>query len=148
MGLKGRFMHTLESGINVGQGINVRPGKFVKNKKRGTLNKQKVQSYIKKPPIKLENTRRPWKKITIMLDWCKNELKICCPKFIQGPTFIFVAKFSRPYVYSLPYVYSGILQYFKKDLTPLYSSKIAALAGFNMQWYVQCSFPNMGNIRK
>ena len=31
-----------------------------------------------------------------------------CPTFIQGPTFIFFAKFSRPYVYSLPYVYSGL----------------------------------------
>ena len=35
-------VHTLESGIDVGQGINVGPGKFVKKNKRRALNKQNV----------------------------------------------------------------------------------------------------------
>ena len=34
---------TLESGIDVGQGINVGPEKFDKNNKHGALNKRKVQ---------------------------------------------------------------------------------------------------------
>ena len=34
--------HTLESGIDVGQGINVGPGKFVKKYKRRALNKRRA----------------------------------------------------------------------------------------------------------
>jgi hypothetical protein len=34
------YVHTLKSGIDVGQGINVGDGKFVKNKKRRALNKR------------------------------------------------------------------------------------------------------------
>ena len=32
-------VHTLESGIDIGQGIRVGPGKFVKKNKRRALNK-------------------------------------------------------------------------------------------------------------
>ena len=35
-------IHTLESGIDVGQGITVGPGKFVKNDKRRALNKRRA----------------------------------------------------------------------------------------------------------
>ena len=35
-------MHTLESGIDVGQGINIGPGKFVKKNKRRALNKRRA----------------------------------------------------------------------------------------------------------
>ena len=35
-------VHTLESGIDVGQGITVGPGKFVKNNKRRALNKRRA----------------------------------------------------------------------------------------------------------
>ena len=35
----GLFLRTLESGINVGQGIIVGPGKFVKKNKHRSLNK-------------------------------------------------------------------------------------------------------------
>ena len=35
-------MHTLESEIDVGQGINVGPGKFVKKNKRRALNKRRA----------------------------------------------------------------------------------------------------------
>ena len=34
--------HTLEYGINVGQGINIGPGKFVKKNKRRALNKSRA----------------------------------------------------------------------------------------------------------
>ena len=34
--------HTLESGIDVWQGINVGPGKFVKKNKRRALNKRRA----------------------------------------------------------------------------------------------------------
>ena len=36
------FLSTLESGIDVGQGITVRPGKFVKKNKRRALNKRRA----------------------------------------------------------------------------------------------------------
>ena len=41
---------TLASGIDVGQGINVEPGKLDKNNKHRALNKreQNVQSYVEK----------------------------------------------------------------------------------------------------
>ena len=45
---------TLESGIDVGQGINVGPGKFVKKNKLRALNKQNVQSYVLKNPSNLK----------------------------------------------------------------------------------------------
>ena len=38
---------TLESGIEVGQGINVRPGKFGKNNKRRALNKRRSTTIYK-----------------------------------------------------------------------------------------------------
>ena len=37
-----RLQFTLESGIDVGQGINIGPGKFVKNNKRRALNKRRA----------------------------------------------------------------------------------------------------------
>ena len=37
-----RLQYTLESGIDVGQGINIGPGKFVKNNKRRVLNKHRA----------------------------------------------------------------------------------------------------------
>ena len=36
------FLNTLESGIDVGQGINVEPGKFVKKNNRRALNKRRA----------------------------------------------------------------------------------------------------------
>ena len=40
----------------------------------------------------LLNLRKLWRKKIIKqeqcIDWCKNELKFWCPRFIQGPTFI------------------------------------------------------------
>ena len=36
------WQHTLESGIDVGQGITVGPGKFVKKNKRRALNKRRA----------------------------------------------------------------------------------------------------------
>ena len=39
-------LHTLESGINVGQGINVGPGKFAKkNKQHRALNKRRASEF-------------------------------------------------------------------------------------------------------
>ena len=35
------------------------------------------------------------------------------PMFIQGPTFILFARFSRPYVYSLFYIYSDVRNHVK-----------------------------------
>ena len=35
-------LHSLESGIDVGQGINVGPGKLVKKNKRRTLHKRRA----------------------------------------------------------------------------------------------------------
>ena len=70
--------------------------------------------------------------------------------FIQGPTFILflLPNFPGSTFIPCPTSIPDSIEYFKKDLTPLYSCKIGALAGFNMQWYVQCSFPNMGIFRK
>ena len=55
---------TLESEIDVGQGINVGPGKFVKKNKRRALNKRrawtKCAKLCYKKPIKLENICRQW----------------------------------------------------------------------------------------
>ena len=57
---------TLESRIDVGQGITVGPGKFVKNNKRRALNKRractKCASLCYKKPIKFENICRTWEK--------------------------------------------------------------------------------------
>ena len=57
---------TLESGIDVGQGITVGPGKFVKNNKRRPLNKRrackKCASLCYKKHIKFENICRTWEK--------------------------------------------------------------------------------------
>ena len=39
---KGNSKHTLESGLDVGQGITVGPGKFVKKNKRRALNKRRA----------------------------------------------------------------------------------------------------------
>ena len=36
---------TLESGIDVRQGINIRPRKFVKNKKRRAFNKRRASEF-------------------------------------------------------------------------------------------------------
>ena len=36
---------TLESGIDVGQGINVGPGKFVKKNKHKAMNKRRVSEF-------------------------------------------------------------------------------------------------------
>ena len=54
-------MHTLESRIDVGQGINVGPGKFGKNNKRRAWNK--MCKLVLKTPKKLENILSPWKKL-------------------------------------------------------------------------------------
>ena len=52
---------TLESGIDVGQGINVGPGKFAKkNKRRANL--------CYKKPIKLENICRSWEKFQNLIN--------------------------------------------------------------------------------
>ena len=57
---------TLESGIDVGQGITIGPGKFVKKNKPRALNEHRawknVQIYVIKKSIKLENICRPWEK--------------------------------------------------------------------------------------
>ena len=57
---------TLESGIDVGQGINVVPGTFVKKNKRRALNKRrawtKCAKFCWKLPIILVNIQKPWKK--------------------------------------------------------------------------------------
>ena len=52
-------LHTLESGIDVGQGP-IGPGKFVKKNKRRAWTKCANLCY--KNPIKLENICRPWEK--------------------------------------------------------------------------------------
>ena len=58
------IVHTLESGIDVGQGINIGPGKFVKKNKRMALNKRragtKCANLCNKKTIKLENFCRTW----------------------------------------------------------------------------------------
>ena len=59
-------VHTLESGIDVGQGINVGPGKFVKRNKRRAQTKCAKLCY--KKPIKLENICRPWKKFQHLIN--------------------------------------------------------------------------------
>ena len=41
-------MVTLESGIDVGQGINVGPGKFIKKNKRWAGNKRRALKFAKK----------------------------------------------------------------------------------------------------
>ena len=38
-------VHTLESGIDVGQGINVGPGKWCKKNKRRVLNKSRASGF-------------------------------------------------------------------------------------------------------
>ena len=43
----GNHCHTLVSGIDVGQGINIRPGNFDKKNKRRTLNKCRAWINIK-----------------------------------------------------------------------------------------------------
>ena len=54
----GRLQGTLESRIEVGQGITVGPEKFVKKNKRRALNKhrheQNVQIYVTKNPTNLK----------------------------------------------------------------------------------------------
>ena len=57
---------TLESGIDIRQGTNVGPGKFVKKSKHRAFNKRKAGTKCAKicykKHIKLENICRPWKK--------------------------------------------------------------------------------------
>ena len=66
------LLSTLESGIDVGQGINEGPGKFVKNNKHRALNKcrawTKCAKLCCKKPIKLENICRPSKKFQILIN--------------------------------------------------------------------------------
>ena len=54
-------MRTLESETDVGQGINIGPGKFGNNNKCRAWNKM-CKLVLKNPP-KLENIRSPWKKL-------------------------------------------------------------------------------------
>ena len=55
---------TLEVGIDVGQGINVGPGKFAKKNKRRALNKRMAwKIWQKNINVKLKNICSPWKKI-------------------------------------------------------------------------------------
>ena len=65
-------MLTLESGIDVGQGIPVGPGKFVKNNKRSALNKRractKCANLCYKKPIKLGNICRTWEKFQNLIN--------------------------------------------------------------------------------
>ena len=60
-------MFTLESGIDVGQGITVGPGIFVKkNKHKGEpsiRHEQNVQIYVSKTPSNLKISVDPGKKI-------------------------------------------------------------------------------------
>ena len=42
VGTSEEYWHTLESRIDVGQGISVGPGKFVKKNKRRALNKHRA----------------------------------------------------------------------------------------------------------
>ena len=67
-----KLLISLESGIDIGQGINVGPGKFVKKSKRGALNKRrawtKCAKLCYKKPIKLENICRPWKKFQNLIN--------------------------------------------------------------------------------
>ena len=64
--------YTLESGIDVGQGITVGPGKFVKKNRRRALNKRrawtKCANLCYKKPIKLENICRLWKKFQNLIN--------------------------------------------------------------------------------
>ena len=64
--------NTLESGIDVGQGIIVGPEKFVKKNKHWTLNKRrawtKCAKLCYKKTIKLENICRPWKKFQNLIN--------------------------------------------------------------------------------
>ena len=63
---------TLESGIDVGQGINVGPGKFVKKNNHRALNKRRASTkYAKlryKKPTKLENICGPWEKFRKLIN--------------------------------------------------------------------------------
>jgi hypothetical protein len=63
---------TLESGIDVRQGITVGPGKFVKKNKRRALNNRRAwtncENLCYKKKIKLENVCRPWEKIQNLLN--------------------------------------------------------------------------------
>ena len=66
------FPFTLESWIDVGQGITVGPGKFAKKNKRRALNKSrawtKCANLCNKKPIKLENICRPWEKFQNLIN--------------------------------------------------------------------------------
>ena len=63
---------TLESVIDVGQEINVGPGKYVKKNKRRALNKHRARTkWVKlcyKKTIKRENICRPWKKFQNLIN--------------------------------------------------------------------------------
>ena len=63
---------TLESGIDIGQGISIGPGKFVKIYKCRALNKRrawtKCAKLCYKNPIKHENICRPWKKFQSLIN--------------------------------------------------------------------------------
>ena len=50
-------------GIDVEQGINAGPGKFVKNDKHRVLNKHRAWKYAKKNKHIFENICSPWKKL-------------------------------------------------------------------------------------
>ena len=59
---------TLKSGIDVGQGITVGPGKFVKKNKHRALNighEQNVQIYVTKKPLNLKISVDPGKNFKI-----------------------------------------------------------------------------------
>jgi hypothetical protein len=62
---------TLESGIDVGQGINVGPGNFGKNNKCRALNKHrawnKMCKLLLKTTKKLENISSPRKKLQYLI---------------------------------------------------------------------------------
>ena len=66
------YICTLESGIDVGQGIAVGSGKFVKKNKCRALNKHrawtKCANLCYKNPIKLENIYRLWEKFQNLLN--------------------------------------------------------------------------------
>ena len=64
--------NTLDSGIDVGQRINVGPGNFGKNNKRRALNKcrawNKMWQLRLKKPTKFENVHSPWKKFQNLIN--------------------------------------------------------------------------------
>jgi hypothetical protein len=57
---------TLESGIEVGQGITIGPGKFVKENKHRA--RTKCANLCHKNPIKLENICTPWEKFQNLIN--------------------------------------------------------------------------------